>query len=83
MSGSPRVTRVWIEEGCIVCRACEVQCAEVFDVRDDGARVRRRRFAGLEDRIKQAAADCPVKVIEFTTAEPPRRPPPRRSARRR
>lgn len=63
-----RVVKVWIEEGCIVCRACEVQCAEVFDVRDDGCYVRTRRFTGLEDRIHQAAADCPVKVIEFTSA---------------
>ena len=60
------ITKVWIEPGCIVCRACEVQCAEVFDVRDDGAAVRKRKgFAGLEERIRQAAADCPVKVIEY------------------
>ena len=64
----PRVTKVWIEEGCIVCRACEVQCAEVFVVRDDGCIVATRKFTGLEDRIKQAADVCPVKVIEFTTA---------------
>ncbi|MHC5067773.1 MAG: ferredoxin [Planctomycetota bacterium] len=41
------VTKVWIEEGCIVCNACETTCPEVFhvteetctilpDVREDG-----------------------------------------------
>ena len=42
------VTTVWIEEGCIVCNACETTCPEVFkvteescvilgEVREDGA----------------------------------------------
>ena len=61
-------TKVWIAEGCIVCRACEVLCAEVFDVREDGCYVRTKRYKGLDGRIQQAANDCPVKVIEFTTA---------------
>ena len=67
------ITRVWIEPGCIVCRVCEVQCAEVFDVREDGCVVRTRKFTGLEAGIRQAAADCPVKVIEFSEKPRPRR----------
>jgi ferredoxin len=66
------ITKVWIEPGCIVCRACEVQCAEVFDVRDDGARVRKVKLTNLDARIRQAAADCPVKVIEFREGKPGR-----------
>jgi ferredoxin len=29
------VTAVWIEEGCIVCNACETACPEVFKVTED------------------------------------------------
>ena len=29
------ITKVWIEEGCIVCNACEVECPDVFHVTDD------------------------------------------------
>jgi ferredoxin len=28
------ITKVWIEEGCIVCNACEAECADVFLVTD-------------------------------------------------
>ena len=41
------ITKVWIEEGCIVCNACDAECPDVFlvtdttcvikaDVREDG-----------------------------------------------
>lgn len=65
MSERP-IAKVWIEPGCIVCRACEVQCSEIFDVKDDGCVVRSRRFEGLEHRIRKAAAVCPVQVIGFS-----------------
>ncbi|MDA3961824.1 MAG: ferredoxin [Planctomycetota bacterium] len=29
------ITKVWIEEGCIVCNACETTCPEVFHVTED------------------------------------------------
>lgn len=28
------ITKVWIEEGCIVCNACENECDQVFKVTD-------------------------------------------------
>ena len=28
------ITKVWIEEGCIVCNACENECGDVFKVTD-------------------------------------------------
>jgi len=28
------ITKVWIEEGCIVCNACEAECPDVFLVTD-------------------------------------------------
>jgi ferredoxin len=47
------ITKVWIEEGCIVCNACEAECPDVFlvtdttcvikpDVRDDGLETENR-----------------------------------------
>ena len=29
------IIKVWIDEGCIVCNACEAECADVFHVTDD------------------------------------------------
>jgi ferredoxin len=34
------VTKVWIEEGCIVCNACETACPEVFHVTEDSCVIR-------------------------------------------
>jgi ferredoxin len=34
------IKRVWIEEGCIVCNACETACPEVFSVTEDSCHVR-------------------------------------------
>ena len=28
------ITKVWIEEGCIVCNACDAECPDVFLVTD-------------------------------------------------
>jgi ferredoxin len=47
------ITKVWIEEGCIVCNACEAECPDVFlvtdttcvikpDVREDGLETENR-----------------------------------------
>lgn len=63
------IQRVWISEGCIVCRMCEVICGEVFKVKDDGCVVTTRKFGGFEGQIEQAAAECPVKVIEIARRE--------------
>lgn len=34
------ITKVWIEEGCIVCNACETACPEVFNVTEDSCTIR-------------------------------------------
>jgi ferredoxin len=34
------IKRVWIEEGCIVCNACETTCPEVFNVTEDSCTIR-------------------------------------------
>ena len=47
------ITEVWIEEGCIVCNACDAECPDVFlvtdttcvikaDVREDGLETENR-----------------------------------------
>jgi len=33
------ITKVWIEEGCIVCNACETACPEVFNVTEDTCQI--------------------------------------------
>ena len=44
------VTRVWIEEGCIVCNACETACPEVFNVTEDSCTIRAEvRSDGVND----------------------------------
>ncbi len=34
------VVKVWIEEGCIVCNACETTCPDVFEVTEDACFIR-------------------------------------------
>jgi len=69
------VVKVWIDEGCIVCDACENICPEVFHVEDDTCVI----VDGVNpsewgDDIIEAAEDCPVDVIMYEVAggeEPP------------
>ena len=52
------ITKVWIEEGCIVCNACETACPEVFLVTEDTCVIRaevRVDGAETENRTEQAA----------------------------
>ncbi len=54
------VTRVWIEEGCIVCNACETTCPEVFNVTEDSCTIRAAvRVDGTDDT--NLAARSPLK----------------------
>jgi len=34
------IARVWIEDGCIVCNACESVCPDVFNVTQDTCHIR-------------------------------------------
>lgn len=62
------VAKVWIEDGCIVCNACEGIFPEVFDVTDDNCVI--RPDAPLNDGLKilEAAEACPTEVIKFDKA---------------
>ena len=45
------ITRVWIEKGCIACGSSEVNCPEVFKVKDKGATVIEGvDYSGLEEK---------------------------------
>ena len=63
------VVKVWIDEGCITCDACENICPEVFKVEDDSCVI----VDGVNpsewgDDIIEAAEACPVDVILFEVA---------------
>lgn len=60
------ISKVWIEEGCIVCDACEDVCPEVFKVTEDSCDVLTGvDFNEFEDQIVEAAESCPVEVIKY------------------
>ena len=71
-SGAPAanfaVSKVWIEDGCIVCNACEGIFPEVFEVTDTSCLI--RTGAPLDDGLKimEAAEACPVEIIKFNKA---------------
>ncbi len=61
-----KILRPTIEPGCIACGSCQFIAPEIFEVTD---RSRVNPSADLEahaERIKQAAAACPVQVIKLT-----------------
>jgi len=60
------ISKVWIEEGCIVCNACEDICPDVFSVTDDSCLVNEGvDFSEHEEAIIEAAESCPVEVIKY------------------
>ncbi|MCB9061052.1 MAG: ferredoxin [Halobacteriovoraceae bacterium] len=62
------VSKVWINEGCIVCDACEGIYPEVFEVKSDTCVI--RPDAPLDNglKIQEAAEACPVEVIKYNKA---------------
>lgn len=62
------VSKVWIEDGCIVCNACEGIYPEVFEVTDTTCLI--RPDAPLDNGllVLEAAEACPTEVIKFDKA---------------
>ena len=58
------ISKITIEEGCIVCGVCETVCPEVFKVNDTVEVLKESDLAANEAKIKEAAASCPVTVIK-------------------
>ena len=49
------ITKVWIEEGCIVCNACEAECPDVFHVTADSCHIKSdSRVDGQEDENRSS-----------------------------
>lgn len=64
------IVRVWIEPGCIVCRACEETCPQVFHVTETDCVIRTDADFAQAERIRHAAEECPVDVIRFEEHRP-------------
>jgi len=74
MAKKDLVTKVWIEEGCIVCDACETTAPDVFEVQEETCIVRPSALEPAFNKprtqdIIDAAEECPVDVIKFETVE--------------
>ena len=72
MATKDLIVKVWIEEGCIVCDACETSAPTVFHVTDDSCIIRPEAMEAeftkpITDNIVEAAEECPVDVIKFET----------------
>lgn len=75
------ITKVWIEEGCIVCNACETTCPEVFhvtedtcvilpDVREDGQETENREeMSALKEEFREELADAIEEAAEGCPVE--------------
>jgi len=62
------ITRVWIDEGCISCGMSEDSCPEVFKVNEVAEVIEGVNYLEFEEKIKEAAKCCPVKVIKYEEA---------------
>lgn len=60
------LSRVWVEDGCILCNLCVEISPEVFVLEDEHCYVRPDvDLDPREEEIRQAALDCPVGVIRI------------------
>ena len=62
------ITRVWIEDGYILCGSSESNCPEVFKIKAVGEPstvIEGVDYSPLEAKIKEAAEMCPVEVIKY------------------
>ncbi len=59
--------KVMITDACIGCQRCVDICSEVFEMADGIARVKPGPIpSDMEDRVDQAAEECPVQAIVVT-----------------
>jgi ferredoxin len=59
------IKRVWIEEGCIVCNACETTCPEVFNVTEDSCHIRAEsRLDGQQNTNLTDRSELKPELIE-------------------
>lgn len=56
--------KVWIEPGCTSCGMCEFICEEVFEIKEI-SELKKVDYSKFKEKIKEAAAMCPVSVIKY------------------
>jgi ferredoxin len=59
------ITKIWIEENCTACGVCVDICPEVFEMKDLATVIQGLQYSDYEDKIKEAAENCPVEVIRY------------------
>tara|TARA_B100001250_G_scaffold291907_1_gene253547 strand:- start:16 stop:267 length:252 start_codon:yes stop_codon:yes gene_type:complete len=60
------IKRVWVDkENCICCGLAEVNCPEVFKIVDSNTVLEGIDFSLFENKIKEAAKECPVQAIKY------------------
>lgn len=57
--------KVSVQAGCISCGSCEFICPLVFQVTDRSRVYPNADIVQQAEKIKEAAAKCPVKVIVY------------------
>ena len=57
--------KVRILPGCISCGSCQFVCPTVFEVTDHSRVLQNAPLTKEAEKIKEAAAKCPVKVITY------------------
>jgi len=60
------IAKVWIDEdACTGCGLCEDTCPEVFEFNDVAKVKEGADFNEFEEKIEEAAEDCPSEAIHF------------------
>jgi ferredoxin len=59
------ITKIWIEENCTACGVCVDICPEIFEMKDLATVVQGLQYSDYENKIKEAAENCPVEVIRY------------------
>ena len=60
------IKKVWMEEGCIACGACEIACPEVFRIEDIAYVNEGVDFPKFTEQIKEAAEAYACYADAFT-----------------
>ncbi len=59
------IKKVWVTDDCIACGISEDVCPEVFTVRDKSTVKLNVDYSAYEEKIKEAAKQCPVAAIKY------------------
>ncbi|MDR1729347.1 MAG: ferredoxin [Prevotellaceae bacterium] len=59
------IKKVWVTDDCIACGLSESTCPEVFEVHNKAQVKENVDFSAYEDKIREAAKNCPVQAIKY------------------